>query len=249
MKKVLTLLLSLLLVVSSAFARAGSSYKSGGYHTSSSSYSNSKSYSSSYTAPKTAPSYASTSKPSYASTSKPSYASTAPKTVIVNKHYTVNHASSGGIGNNIGGGGSGGMGILGTGLAVAGGVVAGNLITKALTDDHRNEGYAPQGGYVNNSNGNGYPAPNQSVSPQVVPNPQPDTQYITDGNGGYKPVPLSVPTNDHTDWKAVLIIIMVIVGLMIISMWIIPSLWRSYMNKKKERDRNSFFLFYTFIIR
>lgn len=205
MKRILTLFLSVALIASSAFARAGSSHsRSSSSHSSWGSSSSSHSYSRptpSYTRP--APVQRTYAKPN---PSRPVAApvtrandrtmsgptathTTVNKTTVIHKNY--NNGGSNGYNNNRnnnnndngnfgGNNGGGGMGIMGTMAGVAGGVVVGNLLTSALTSDHRNAGYAPAGGYA--STPAGVPLAGQPVAPAMAG--AESGSYVTDGKGG-----------------------------------------------------------------
>lgn len=146
MKKMITILTIMSLLLTDAFARAGSSYsRSSG----SSSHSNTgtkanyskptKQYSSNYVAPTPKPSPSVTPTPHTATPSSthtsPTVSSpgSTPSTHTSTSSTTIVHSST-----PSGGGGSG-MGIIGTMAGVAGGIVAGNLLTNALTGNHASQ--------------------------------------------------------------------------------------------------------------
>lgn len=206
LKRILTLFLSVALIASSAFARAGSSYsRSSSSHSSYGSSSSSSSYSrptQSYSrpAPTQQRSYAKPNppRPTAAPVSRPAPTAThttVNRTTVVHKNY--NNGGSNGYnnnrnnnnnndnGNNGGGFGSngGGMGIGGTIAGVAGGIVVGNLLTSALMGDHRNAGHVPAGGYQ--STPAGVPLAGQPVAPAMAG--AESGSYVTDGNGGVVP--------------------------------------------------------------
>jgi len=188
MKRILYILLSISLIASSGFARAGKSYSRSSSHSSSSSSSYSRSYSKPtsnyqrsyarpvYTAPRPTPVM---------------QRSTVTKNVTINKTTNVTHTNNRNNNGNDGGsnggnnGGGSGMGIGGTIMGVAGGIVAGNLLTSALMGDHRNAGYAPAGGY--HEVAPGIPAAGQPVAPAMAG--ATEGSYVTDGKGGFVETP------------------------------------------------------------